>query len=140
LRDRREDILLLADYFARRHGEHAQRPIRGFSKEACQCLLNHDWPGNVRELENAVERAVVLGSTEMILPADLPEAVVESVRQCPQLAGGFRSAVSEAKKQIVLRALEEAGGSYTGAARILKLHPNNLHRLVRTLRLRPGQA
>ncbi|HEY4490758.1 MAG TPA: sigma 54-interacting transcriptional regulator, partial [Acidobacteriota bacterium] len=72
LRDRREDIPLLASYFALKCSKKVQRRIKGISPEARETLMHYDWPGNVRELENAIERAVVLGSTEMILQEDLP--------------------------------------------------------------------
>ena len=78
LRERREDIPLLANYFAAKHGERCNRRVLGISPEAQTRLLAYDWPGNVRELENAIERAVVLGSTELMLPEDLPEAVLET--------------------------------------------------------------
>ena len=99
-------------------------------------MLAYDWPGNVRELENAVERAVVLGSTDTILPEDLPESIVESATQPEASATKFHEAVVQAKRQIVLRTIEQCGGSYTEAARVLGLHPSNLHRLVRSLGLR----
>ena len=77
LRQRPEDIPLLANYFALRYGEKCNRKITGIAVEAKKCLLSYDWPGNVRELENAIERAVVLGTSDRILPEDLPEAVLE---------------------------------------------------------------
>ena len=77
LRERREDIMLLANYFADKYGARGNRKLKGFSPEARNCLLAYDWPGNVRELENAIERAVVLGTTELIMPEDLPEALLE---------------------------------------------------------------
>ena len=70
LRERREDIPLLAAFFAAHYGERIKRHISGISPHARAALARYDWPGNVRELENAIERAVVLGSTEMILPED----------------------------------------------------------------------
>ncbi len=77
LRERKEDIPLLANFFALRFGEKVKRRVAGISAKARACLLRYEWPGNVRELENAIERAVVLGSTELILVEDLPEALVE---------------------------------------------------------------
>ncbi|HYK22067.1 MAG TPA: sigma 54-interacting transcriptional regulator, partial [Pyrinomonadaceae bacterium] len=74
LRERREDIMLLANYFADRYSTKCNRRLNGFSSEARACLTSYDWPGNVRELENAIERAVVLGTTDLILAEDLPEA------------------------------------------------------------------
>ena len=139
LRERREDIPLLASYFAKRCGEKATRSVKGISVEARQYLVNYDWPGNVRELENAIERAVVLGTTELIMAEDLPEALLE--RQ--PMAGGqltqYHQAVLETKRRLVLDALDRAGNNYTEAAQILGIHPNNLHRLIRNLELKPPQ-
>ena len=78
LRERPEDIPLLADHFARRHAASMKRRVTGVSADALTCLMAYDWPGNVRELENAIERAVVLGSTDLIVPDDLPEALIEA--------------------------------------------------------------
>ncbi len=72
LRERRGDISLLASYFAAKYGKRGNRTVLGISPRARACLLNYDWPGNVRELENAMERAVVLGSSDLILPAKKP--------------------------------------------------------------------
>ncbi|HXI40817.1 MAG TPA: sigma 54-interacting transcriptional regulator [Bryobacteraceae bacterium] len=136
LRERREDIPLLASYFAARAGERSKRRILGVSPEARACLVNYEWPGNVRELENAVERAVVLGSSDFILPEDLPEAVLETVQPAGVNIAQYHEAVSQAKKQVILRAVEQAGGSYTEAAKLLGVHPNYLHRLIRNMNLK----
>jgi two-component system, NtrC family, response regulator HydG len=77
LREHREDIPALAAHFAKRFSEKLKRPPMEISDKARAALMRYDWPGNVRELENVIERAVVLGSTGVILPEDLPEAVVE---------------------------------------------------------------
>jgi two-component system response regulator HydG len=136
LRERREDISLLARHFVARHSRRAKRKIEGISPEALACLEAYDWPGNVRELENALERAVVLGSTELILPEDLPEAVLESGPVISEPVNGYYHTVREEKRRAILAALERSGGKYTGAAKLLGLHPNYLHRLVRNLNLR----
>jgi transcriptional regulator with GAF, ATPase, and Fis domain len=136
LRERREDIVSLANFLVCKHSRTAARRVAGISEEAQLYLVNYDWPGNVRELENAIERAVVLGSTDLILPDDLPADVVEShVAESPA-AGGFHDLVREAKKQIVRKTLAHADGNYLEAAKLLHLHPSNLHRLIRTLNLR----
>jgi DNA-binding NtrC family response regulator len=133
LRDRREDIPLLAAHFLQKHAKTSARRITLIAPEALSCLIAYDWPGNVRELENAIERAIVLGTTEQILPDDLPESIVES-RIEPSASGAkFHEMIREIKKQLVGRALKDAGGSYGEAAKILGLHPNNLHRLMKTL-------
>ena len=138
LRERREDIMLLANYFADKYGVKCNRRLQGFSAEARACLTAYDWPGNVRELENAIERAVVLGTTDVILPEDLPEALLErATTPAPLQSGtGYHEAVVKTKKQIIPRAIEEAKGNYTEAAKLLGVHPNYLHRLIRNLNLR----
>ena len=136
LRERHEDIPLLANYFAAKYAEKCHRRITGISAEAKARLAGYDWPGNVRELENAIERAVVLGATERILLEDLPESVLES--EPPAAAPGtkYHDAVAETKKQIILNAMQQAKGSYTEAAKLLGVHPNYLHRLIRNLNLK----
>jgi Nif-specific regulatory protein len=136
LRQRREDIPLLAAYFAARAGERSKRHVLGVAPEARACLVNYEWPGNVRELENAIERAVVLGLSDFILPEDLPEAVLETERPAGASIAQYHEAIAEAKKQVILRAVEQAGGSYTGAAKLLGVHPNYLHRLIRNMNLK----
>ncbi len=135
LRDRREDIPPLARHFVTKHGKKANRRLAGLSPEALACLEAYDWPGNVRELENLIERAVVLGSTELILPEDLPEAVLDTPA-ASEAPGGYRQTVREEKKRAILAALSRSGGNYTEAAKSLAVHPNYLHRLVRNLGLR----
>jgi Nif-specific regulatory protein len=136
LRDRREDIPLLAMHFIKKHAR--ARRVTGLSSEAISCLMNYDWPGNVRELENAIERAIVLASTEQILPDDLPETIIEAA--VPSSSGvsdaKFHETIKEMKKKLVTNALRQMNGSYIQAANILGLHPNNLHRLMKTLGLK----
>jgi transcriptional regulator with PAS, ATPase and Fis domain len=136
LRDRREDIPLLAGYFAMRFSKKSGRPVKGISPEARKCLSHYDWPGNVRELENAMERAVVLGTTELIQPEDLPEALLEKEAVPGVQVTEYHQAVKETKRQLVLKAFREAAGNYAQAARLLGIHPNNLHRLIRNLDLK----
>jgi transcriptional regulator with GAF, ATPase, and Fis domain len=135
LRERREDIMLLANYFADKYGARCNRKLRGFSDEARACLTSYDWPGNVRELENAIERAVVLGTTDLILAEDLPEALLE--RDVNAVTPStYHDAVAQTKKQIILNAMDQAAGNCTAAARLLGVHPNYLQRLIRNLNLR----
>jgi DNA-binding NtrC family response regulator len=92
---------------------------------------------NVRELENLVERAVVLGSSDRILPEDLSESVLEAGQDPVSLpAARYHDALNEAKKALILGAFETTGGDHAAAARLLGLHPNYLHRLVRNLQLK----
>lgn len=135
LRDRREDIPLLAYHFVAKYSKKCKRLVSGISPETRNCLLAYDWPGNVREMENAIERAVVLGNTEVIMPDDLPESLLAATTPEQNLAG-YHEAVNEMKKQLILRAIEQANGNYTEAAKQLGIHSTNLHRLIRTLGLR----
>jgi len=139
LRDRREDIPLLATYFVQKYSREANRPVVGISPEAHALLTSYDWPGNVRELENALERAVVLGSSDHIRPEDLPEALVETTSSNEPLRAGtlrYHETVNSVKRQLILKAIEQAGANFTEAAKLLDLHPNYLHRLVRNMDLR----
>jgi Nif-specific regulatory protein len=134
LRDRKEDIALLARYFLQRSGERCKRQLQGLSPEAEAMLIEYGWPGNVRELENAMERAVVLGVSEWVLPEDLPENLLEAA---PRDAGAkYHHSVGEAKRDAIIDAYLQGNGDYKQAARVLGLHPNYLLRLVRNLGLR----
>ena len=136
LRERREDIPVLATYFAARYSEKTRRPIAGIAPEAEALMLHYDWPGNVRELENVIERAVVLGSTDLIVPEDLPEAVLESERPDSAVLAGYHGAVKRVKRDLIVKAVEQAGGNYEEAARLLGLNATYLHRLIRRMDLK----
>jgi len=136
LRERREDILLLAEHFIAKSGRKGSTRMRAISTEAQAFLTNYDWPGNVRELENAIERALVLGSGDSILPDDLPEAILESGAATIDQSGKYHGAVKESKKQLVLQALQQTNGSYIEAAKVLGIHPNSLLRLIRNLNIK----
>jgi len=136
LRERREDIPLLANYFAMKYSAKSKRRLIGVSDEARACLLAYDWPGNIRELGNAIERAVVLGSSDLILPEDLPEAVLETRPRTGISVSTYYEAIMEAKRQLILRALDQANGNYVETARLLGMHVNYLHRLIKNLNLK----
>src|SRR5919205_343932 len=126
--------MLLANYFADKYGARCNRKLKGFSPEARTCLTSYDWPGNVRELENAIERAVVLGTTDLILAEDLPEALLERDVNLANPAT-YHDAVAQTKRMIILKAMDQAEGNFTQAAKLLGVHPNYLQRLVRNLNL-----
>jgi Nif-specific regulatory protein len=136
LREHPEDILVLASYFAARYAKKCSRTITGISEGARACLLQYDWPGNVRELENAMERSVVIGSTDQILPEDLPESLLDRPDSPGTVSAKYHDAVRNLKKQLILSSLEQSGGNFTEAAKLLGVHPNYLHRLIRNLDLR----
>jgi len=136
LREHPEDIPLLAEHFAVRCAQKCNRRVKRISPEARACLMHYDWPGNIRELENAMERAVVIGSSEFILPEDLPETLLDSAPLSSSAPAKYHEALRNLKKQLIVNAFEQSGGSFTEAAKLLGVHPNYLHRLVRNLNLR----
>ncbi|HYL74112.1 MAG TPA: sigma 54-interacting transcriptional regulator [Bryobacteraceae bacterium] len=135
LRERPEDILPLAEHFAKKYAQECGRKIIGLAPETRAYLQSYQWPGNVRELENALERAVVLGSADTVLPEDLPEQIRES-RPAEVSASLYEEAVEAAKRQVVIRAFDQADYDHETAAKILGLHPNYLHKLIRTMDLK----
>jgi two-component system, NtrC family, response regulator HydG len=136
LRERREDIPLLSSYFVAKYREKCKQRVRGISAEARSFLCDYGWPGNVRELENTIERAVVLGSCDFILPEDLPDVVLGVGSASGTGITKYHTALRETKKQLILRAIKQAGGNYSEAAKLLGVHPNYLHRLIRNLNLK----
>jgi Nif-specific regulatory protein len=136
LRERREDIPLLASHFAARFGRQLGRKVAGFTPEARACLQRYAWPGNVRELSNAVERAVVLGEEDLIHPEDLPETVLEAPPAGKVPVTRFHETINETKKRLIIDAVDQAGGNITKAAELLGLNANYLHRLISNLDLR----
>jgi len=136
LRERAGDVELLTHYFVPEFSKRVKRPVSGVSNEALAILKRHDWPGNIRELANTIERAVVLGSTELIIPEDLPEMLVEAKRPGGAAPTSYHDAVAEKKKELILDAVSRAGGNITEAGKLLGLHPNYLHRLISNLELR----
>jgi transcriptional regulator with GAF, ATPase, and Fis domain len=135
LRERMADIPALARYFLERSSARCRRRVAGISPEAERVLLAYPWPGNVRELENAIERAVVLGESDVLLPEDLPETVLDAGPR-PGEPGALQTSVTETKRELILTAWREAGGDHNAAAARLKIHPNSLRRLIRVLGLR----
>lgn len=133
LRERREDIPLLAAYFASKHGKKCGRKIMGISPEARKCLENYDWPGNVRQLENVIERAIVLGTDNLIRVEDLTDEIVDSVT-LPSTK--YQDLLRQSKRKMIVEALEQAKGNHTEAANILGVHPNNLRRMIATLKVK----
>ena len=140
LRERREDIPLLADWFLRKFSEQVGRRVTGLSREARALLTAYDWPGNVRELQNVMERAVVMGASEVITPDDLCDLIPDAGSAPAEDENGFHAAVRQERRRLIAAALDRAGGSIPKAARLLKLHPNYLHRLITTLGLRSAES
>jgi transcriptional regulator with GAF, ATPase, and Fis domain len=134
LREHADDILLLAAYFLERSAKRCKRQVLGISPEASDLMVHYSWPGNVRELENAMERAVVLGVSDRVLPEDLPEGLLETGTR--DASARYHLSVGHAKREAILEAYAQGNWDYKQAARTLGLHPNYLLRLVRNLGLR----
>jgi transcriptional regulator with GAF, ATPase, and Fis domain len=132
LREHRQDIPLLAIHFARKYSHRLARPFKGISPEARALLVNYSWPGNVRELENAIEHALIMGSSDSILPVDLPNTL-QNEDDVKHGASDYHEAVSEFKKRIIQEAMRKSDDNCTEAARMLGVHPNYLHRLIKKL-------
>jgi two-component system response regulator HydG len=135
LRERKSDIPLLVSSFLDKFSD-AGGSVRTIAEDAMRRLMAYEWPGNVRELENAIERAVVLGESDVLLREDLPETVLDAPAPSSAAPGALQGSVTDVKRQLVIRAWEECHGDYKQAAAKLSIHPNSLLRLVRTLGLR----
>jgi Nif-specific regulatory protein len=121
LRERREDILPLAEHFLGKHAAAHGKRASGFSTLARECLLAHDWPGNVRELENTVERAVVVCDGQTVHQHHLPPALQQRGPAAPAASDGLFAAVEAYERELVREALKAARGVRAEAARILKI-------------------
>lgn len=131
LRDRTEDILLLAQAFLEEYARENGKTVLGFSDEALMMMMRYSWPGNVRELRNAVQRAVILAKDEEIRLADLPPAVRPNARVDPSRPHGLTIQVgtplSEVEKSVILETLQACKGNKTRAAAMLGISAKTLH-------------
>jgi two-component system, NtrC family, response regulator HydG len=139
LRERREDIPLLADFFLKRFAEKNRRVIKGFTPRAMDLLMRHDWSGNVRELENVIERAVIMARGEMITPMEFPENLkeldVELKEPSFDLSPG--RSLKEVEKEMILRTLAETDGNRTHAADILGISRRTLQLKLKEYGINP---
>ncbi|MFC1881013.1 sigma-54-dependent transcriptional regulator [Thermodesulfobacteriota bacterium] len=139
LRQRREDIPLLADFFLKHYAEKNRRPIEGFTPRATDLLMRYDWPGNVRELENIIERAVIMARGEMITPLEFPidlQNLDEDLKESRIDLTPGRS-LKEVEKVMILRTLEEVEGNRTHAARILGISRRTLQLKLKEYGINP---
>jgi two-component system response regulator HupR/HoxA len=139
LRERRDDIPLLALHFLEKHHKKLNKQVVGFSQEAMDLLCGYDFPGNVRELENMIERALALtGGDAAITPNLLPEKVQGStrVREAAEGAGTLKGAVDLLERQMIIEALEKYGGNKTQAALALGLSRVGFQKMLKRHSLR----
>ena len=136
LRERREDIPLLAKHFLEKHAERIDKSMSGFSNAALRLLLQYDWPGNVRELENAIERAVLLETTDILQLNSLPPRLspVVASRGDPAAPAAILP-LAEVERQALVHALEVSANNVTRAARGLGLNRATLYRKLKKYRL-----
>jgi len=134
LRERKDDIALLANHFLRKYEKPLGRSAMRFSKGAMRVLIGYGWPGNVRELENAVERAAILAETDVIHAHDLPEKL-QSVTIPTAAAEVTGMTLEELEREHMKRVLNEVGGDKVKAAQVLGIHLSTLYRKVQRYRL-----
>jgi transcriptional regulator with PAS, ATPase and Fis domain len=137
LRDRKEDIPVLAQHFLEKYGEENNKTGLELGPDALDLMMEYDWPGNVRELENVVERAVVLGATARI-GADL---IPEHIRAVPAFhipkfvvppeGISFKDVITNVEKRLIESTLEAAGGVQKRAAELLKIKPTTLNEMIK---------
>ncbi len=130
LRERKEDIPLLATHFFQRFSEENRKNISHISPEVLEVLTRYSWPGNVRELEHTIERAVILSIHPIILPEDLPQKILEEVKGTTFLLPGKPLSLKELEKKYILKVLEEVKGNKKKAAEILGIDRTTLYRLL----------
>jgi DNA-binding NtrC family response regulator len=135
LRERPEDVPLLADHFLRKYASQNNKPVSRISPEAMDLLVRHRWPGNVRELENVIERAAILSGTNLILPEDLPRRLQMEPAQMSLSSLPSRMPLSELEKLYIQKVLEETGGNKKKAADILGIDRRTLYRMATRLGL-----
>jgi DNA-binding NtrC family response regulator len=130
LRERKEDILALANHFLQRFSEENHKNISHLSPEALEILTQYSWPGNVRELEHTIERAVILSIHPIILPEDLPKQMREEIREPDILIPEKPLSLRELEKKYVLKVLQETGGNKRKASEILGIDRTTLYRIL----------
>ncbi|MDP6620493.1 MAG: sigma-54 dependent transcriptional regulator, partial [Nitrospinota bacterium] len=138
LKDRPEDIPLLARHFLAGFAAEAGREVTGISTEAMRVLMHYAWPGNIRELENVIERAVTLGAEGELGVGDLPPSLFEDAGPAETEALLVVSTIQELEKAHISRVLKFTGGQISKAARILGIDRRTLYRKIDAYKIQPG--
>jgi two-component system, NtrC family, response regulator AtoC len=124
LRERKDDIALLVDFFVEKSNARLGTAIRGLDARAKKLMLGYHWPGNVRELENVIERAIVLADGDVLTEADLPERLREPDAAAAVLASGelsIKKTTRFIEETLIRKALEKTGGNRTQASKLLEI-------------------
>jgi len=141
LRERKEDILLLAEHFLGIYAEKNRRMIKGLTPRAADLLMRYHWPGNVRELENAIERAVILTRGEMISPEHLPHPIQIMASGQPDIETESTDVsgrpLKDVEKEMILRTLEQTDGNRTRTAEILGISRRTLQLKLKKYGINP---
>ena len=130
LRERKEDIPLLSDYFLKKYTAETKKSVTGFSSQAMDILCRYSWSGNVRELQHTIERAVVLTTNTVILPDDLPEQVRYNSYPEDGLPPFKLMSLDKLEKLYLIRVLRETNGNKSEAAKILGVDRRTLYRMA----------
>lgn len=134
LKEREEDIPLLADHFLNKYRHELNKNIKGIDNEAMRALLNHDWKGEVRELENIIERAVIFSKGEFIVTEDLPASFQSSKNKMEfSFSGSLDDSVRRFERDFILRVLEENENNKEKTADTLKVGLSTLYRKLKEL-------
>jgi two-component system, NtrC family, response regulator AtoC len=133
LRDRKEDIPVLSQYFLRKYSVAARRNVSEISTQALEKITAYNWPGNVRELANVIERAVVLGSGPTVTVEDLPSRIAAEKPAAASDTLSYREGLTAARKELVLKALSRTQGNRAAAAKILGLEAKYFLKLMKSL-------
>jgi two-component system response regulator HydG len=131
LRDRREDIPLLAQHFLRRFAAKNHRELEGFTEAALARLIEYSWPGNVRELEHATERAVILGRGPLIDVGDLPETVSQTEPSARVIPIPLGMPLEEVEQRLVEETLRLTKGNKVLAAKLLGIASRTIYRKLK---------
>ena len=131
LRERGEDILLLANYFLKQYNRKYKKEIKGFTRDTNQKLMRYNWPGNVRELQHVLERAVILNDTSMLHPSDFPLYAQKEERK--EDDGELN--LEQVERRTIERALKQSNGNMTYAAELLGITRFSLYRKIEKLGL-----
>ena len=132
LRERREDIPLLSNYFVKCFNEKYNRNVKGFTQESLDLLLSHPWPGNVRELENVIERAFALHCGELIFPQNLPKTLCEPPTS---LEASNSLSLKSMERELIMKALRDAKGNKRKAAELLGIGRKTIYRKIKNFGL-----